>query len=282
MRVIIEISNFAIDIAPGNVPPVAPAPPWLARVTPRSSHAEKNRSHTGLVYGCMYGFGYGKFSPFKPADRAHSSSASEASMSQSGRCMRPMCRSGSIGAHIGEPLVVDVLARPQQVEVLFHAAAPHEQRVALERDRFAVLAVVEHDLGGDSVGIEVAQPRVHVVVAGGLEVRHPDTPVGTGSDVAERDLLLLGRRRLALRLERARVGIELTDQLLRAVGPQVLDQARADVRVARHDDDRGGLPVGGVLGRGDGHGTAPRSRTHSRSAPTLRGASVTLGGSRTR
>ena len=47
MRAIIEISNLAIDIAPGNRPPLAAAPPWLHRVTLRSSQAEKKRSQDG-------------------------------------------------------------------------------------------------------------------------------------------------------------------------------------------------------------------------------------------
>src|SRR5665811_2019389 len=60
IRAIIEISYFAIDIAPGYEPPLAPAPPWLHNVTSRSSHAEKNGSHAGSLYGCMKIFGVGK------------------------------------------------------------------------------------------------------------------------------------------------------------------------------------------------------------------------------
>ena len=41
------IPGYAIDIAPGWAPPLAPAPPWLQRVTPRSSTAEKNGSQLG-------------------------------------------------------------------------------------------------------------------------------------------------------------------------------------------------------------------------------------------
>ena len=125
-------------------------------------------------------------------------------------------------AEVGQPLVVDVAADGGVLVVdVVLAAHRHgaERRVGDdERDRLAVLAAVEDDLGGDAVGVEVAHARVRVVVAFGrvqrVEPAHP-----------------------ALLLDERGEVVEVVEVLLGAVGPQVFAQPRADVGVARDDDD---------------------------------------------
>ena len=61
------------------------------------------------------------------------------------------------------------------------------------------------------------------------------------------DPFLRGRRGLPPLLQLPGVGVEVVEQLRRAVRPQILDQARTDVRVARHDHERRRCPFGGCV-----------------------------------
>ena len=97
---------------------------------------------------------------------------------------------------------------------------------------------MEHDLGGDAVAVEVAEPGVHVEVTRCLEVVEADTPVGPHVVAAERDPFTRLRRGLPLLPQPARVAVEVVEQLLRAVRAEILGEARPDVRVARHDHER--------------------------------------------
>ncbi len=63
-----ESSDTITSFAPGAPPPLGfPAPPWLPSMSPRSSNADQNGSHTGSLYGAMNGLGAGKFTPRSPA-----------------------------------------------------------------------------------------------------------------------------------------------------------------------------------------------------------------------
>ena len=186
MRAIIEISNFAIDIAPGNVPPLAPAPPWLHSVTSRSSHAEKNGSQRGRVVRLEERLRRREVDALQ-TDRAGPLELLDRGVDVPHRQVHQAdVALGLDRAGVGQPLVVDALAGLQQVEVLLDVGAAHEQRVGLERDRLAVLAVVEHHLGGDAVAVEVGHAGVHVVVAGRLEVVEAHAPVVAHLLAAER------------------------------------------------------------------------------------------------
>ena len=258
MRVIIEISNFAIDIAPGYVPPLAPAPPWLHSVTSRSSHAEKNGSQAGSLYGCRKTFGVGKLIPFSPTERAHSSSSIAASMSHIGRCIRPMWRSGSIEHTSASHWLYMRWPARSRSKSCSTFGAPHEQRVGLERDRLAVLAVVEHHLGRDAVarrGRAAGRACRSGPPSGGCRERTPQSAPIFWPPKETRSFAAAAASRRCCEL--TGVGVEVVEQLRRAVRPQVLAEAGTDVRVARdHDDGRRLLAVGvrGV-GLGDGHGS---------------------------
>ena len=89
-----------------------------------------------------------------------------------------------------------------------------------ERERLAVHAEVVEHLARDAVAVHVAQAGAGVVVAGQPEVGVVAQHLAhAGCGVAGGEV------------------VELLEVPLRAVGPQLLVQERADVRVARGDDD---------------------------------------------
>ena len=142
-----------------------------------------------------------------------------------------MWRSGSIRAGIGEPLVVDVAACLEQIEIR-RLGRTHQQRVVVEGDGLTVLAVVEDDLRRNSIGVEVRHPGVNVVVPRRLRLamRTPQSaPVWSRRT---RPSASLPRQPPRCR-ELTGIRVELVAEDLRAVRPQVFHQAGADVRVAR-------------------------------------------------
>ncbi len=137
-----------------------------------------------------------------------------------------------LGHEVGEPTVVDRLAQADELHVtrrLDLAEAPGH-----ERNRLKVHRAVEQHTRGDAIMVVVGEPRGGVMVPRGAEVR----VIEVATALEHRDRGFAFRRRLR------REAIEVVEASGGAVGPQVLDEAGADVRVVGDDDDRIRTAVG--------------------------------------
>ena len=208
---------------------LVPPPTWVTSGMPSSSHTDHSGSQTRRLYsGSSPSRIAGKFTPRSPASCAHSHlgdrrvdvphrEVREADVAM--RCLRH---------EVGEPAVVDRHADADELTVadrLRPCRAPDGD----ERDRLHVHGAVEDHAGGDAVVVVVGEPSGRVVVAGGAEVRVVEVPAA-----------------LEHRWPRPRRSVAVAAAnrsnssrcLRRAVRPEVLDEARADVGVVGDDDDR--------------------------------------------
>ena len=67
---------------------------WVVSGMSAAAAADQNGAQTGLLYSGKYVCGLGKLMPLRPFSAAHSTSAIDASMSQTGKYASPTWRSG--------------------------------------------------------------------------------------------------------------------------------------------------------------------------------------------
>ena len=148
------------------------------------------------------------------------------------------------GAHVRQPLVVDVSAETDEFWVVGRLVPKEPEGSGISQSRkrngFVVRASVEDDLGGDPVIVHVTETCMDVSVSVCLEVVPAPGPLPR---------LHFGEHVPRVRVEQQaemfsvlqRIVVELLEVLRRAVRPEVPFEPRTDVGVRRNDDEGHGL-----------------------------------------